>query len=96
MSDSQARGAEAATIGVHGGSGDRKPGAPVVPPITQSATFHWATPDDGELLYSRYGNNPNQLQVAAKAAALSWNPGGAPPTVSRPRPRSGAVWPRPP
>lgn len=60
----------AATIGVHGAPEDRTPGAPVVPPITQSATFHWATPDDGELLYSRYGNNPNQLQVGRKAAAL--------------------------
>lgn len=59
-----------ATIGVHGGSEDRTPGAPVVPPITQSATFHWATPADGELLYSRYGNNPNQLHVGQKAAAL--------------------------
>ena len=59
-----------ATIGIHGGPEYRTPGAPVVPPITQSATFHWATPADGELLYSRYGNNPNQLHVGAKAAAL--------------------------
>lgn len=59
-----------ATIGVHGGAHDRTPGAPVVPPITQSATFHWSSPADGELLYSRYGNNPNQRQVAEKAAAL--------------------------
>jgi len=59
-----------ATLGVHGVDEERIPGAPVVPPITQSATFHWARPDDGELLYSRYGNNPNQLQVARKIAAL--------------------------
>ena len=59
-----------ATISVHGGAEDRVPGAPVVPPITQSATFHWATPADGELLYSRYGNNPNQLHAGIKAAAL--------------------------
>lgn len=59
-----------ATIGIHGGPEYRTPGAPVVPPITQSATFHWATPADGELLYSRYGNNPNQLHVGVKAAAL--------------------------
>lgn len=58
------------TLGVHGGGGDRSPGSPVVPPITQSATFHWAAPDDGELLYTRYGNNPNQLEVARKVAAL--------------------------
>jgi cystathionine beta-lyase/cystathionine gamma-synthase len=42
----------------------------VVPPISQSATFHWADPRDGELLYTRYGNNPNQIAVAQKAAAL--------------------------
>jgi len=65
-----------ATIGVHGGSEDRRPGAPVVPPITQSATFHWATPEDGELLYSRYGNNPNQIHVGVKAAALEGTEAG--------------------
>ena len=64
-----------ATIGIHGGPEYRTPGAPVVPPITQSATFHWATPADGELLYSRYGNNPNQLHVGAKAAALEGDRG---------------------
>ena len=58
------------TLAIHAAGGERTPGSPVVPPIVQSATFHWATPDDGELLYSRYGNNPNQLQVAAKMAAL--------------------------
>lgn len=59
-----------ATLGVHAGAHDRSAGAPVVPPITQSATFHWASPADGDLLYSRYGNNPNQRQVGEKAAAL--------------------------
>lgn len=59
-----------ATLGVHAGAHDRSPGAPVVPPVTQSATFHWGSPDDGELLYSRYGNNPNQRQAGEKAAAL--------------------------
>jgi cystathionine beta-lyase/cystathionine gamma-synthase len=70
MSKSHASGLGPSTIGVHGGAEDRTPGAPVIPPITQSATFHWASPDDGELLYSRYGNNPNQVQVGLKAAAL--------------------------
>jgi cystathionine beta-lyase/cystathionine gamma-synthase len=42
----------------------------VVPPIVQSATFHWATPDDGEMLYSRCGNNPNQLIAGRKIAVL--------------------------
>ena len=59
-----------ATVGVHGVGHARTPGTPVVPPIVQSATFHWATPADGELLYSRYGNNPNQRQVSEKIAAI--------------------------
>ena len=58
------------TLGVHGGTGEKAPGSPVVPPISQSATFHWADPRDGELLYTRYGNNPNQIAVAQKVAAL--------------------------
>jgi cystathionine gamma-lyase len=59
------------TLGVHGGdTGERTPGSPVVLPITQSATFHWADPRDGDLLYTRYGNNPNQIAVAQKMAAL--------------------------
>lgn len=70
MSTDDPRALGPATLGVHGGAHDRTPGAPVVPPIAQSATFQWASPDDGELLYSRYGNNPNQVQVSEKAAAL--------------------------
>ena len=59
------------TLGVHGaGGGEKTPGSPVVPPISQSATFHWADPRDGELLYTRYGNNPNQVEVGRKIAAL--------------------------
>lgn len=70
MSDDRPRDLHPATLGIHGGTHDRTPGSPVVPPVVQSATFHWATPEDGELLYSRYGNNPNQVQVSEKAAAL--------------------------
>jgi cystathionine beta-lyase/cystathionine gamma-synthase len=58
------------TLGVHGVEPRGRAGEPVIPPVVQSATFHWATPADGELLYSRYGNNPNQLQVSRKIAAL--------------------------
>ena len=40
-------------------------------PIVRSSTFHWSGPGDGiDLLYSRYGNNPNQRAVAGKIAAL--------------------------
>jgi cystathionine beta-lyase/cystathionine gamma-synthase len=69
MSDEK-QGLGPATIGVHGGDEGRAAGDPVVAPIVQSATFHWATPADGELLYSRYGNNPNQQALGRKIARL--------------------------
>ena len=60
-----------ATHAVHAGGPEGRPGQPVVNPIVRSSTFHWTGPGDGaELLYSRYGNNPNQRSVAAKVAAL--------------------------
>ena len=59
-----------ATLGIHGEETDSPPGSPIVPPIMQSATFHWASPADGELIYSRFGNNPNQVEVGRKVAAL--------------------------
>ncbi len=70
MSDKPQRRHGPATVGVHGEGADKSPGAPVVPPIVQSATFHWADPSDGDLLYTRWTNNPNQLEVARKVAAL--------------------------
>lgn len=43
----------------------------MVPSIVQSSTFFGGRPDDtGDLLYTRYGNNPNQLQLGEKLAAL--------------------------
>ena len=60
-----------ATRAVHAGRPEVRPGHPVVAPIVRSSTFHWAGPGDGaELLYSRYGNNPNQRSAAAGIAAL--------------------------
>ena len=60
-----------ATKAVHAGQPEARPGRPVVAPIVRSSTFHWAGPGDGiDLLYSRYGNNPNQRSVAEKIAAL--------------------------
>ena len=60
-----------ATHAVHAGQPEVRPGRPIVAPIVRSSTFHWAGPGDGvDLRYSRYGNNPNQLSVAAKIAAL--------------------------
>lgn len=58
------------TVGLHGGGRELQAGDPVVPPIDQSATFRWAGPEDGELLYTRYGNSPIQKTVGAKVAEL--------------------------
>jgi len=57
------------TLGIHGGAEPGRPGDAVVPPIVQSATFLGGRQDDA-LLYTRYGNNPLQRQVARKIAAL--------------------------
>lgn len=59
------------TRAIHAGSPPPAPGEPVVPPVVMSSTFYGGKADDsGVLRYSRYGNNPNQEQVAAKMAAL--------------------------
>ncbi len=59
------------TLAIHAAGPGRGEGAPVVPPIVQSATFHGGDPEDrDELRYTRYGNNPNQLLVGRKVAAL--------------------------
>lgn len=59
------------TRAIHAGAPEPSPGAPVVPPIVQSATFFGGGPDDDvPLRYSRYGNNPNQASLARKVAAL--------------------------
>jgi cystathionine beta-lyase/cystathionine gamma-synthase len=70
MSEPGKPGRGKATLGVHGAGADKSPGSPVVPPLVQSATFFWADPSDGELLYTRWMNNPNQVEVARKVAAL--------------------------
>jgi len=57
------------TLGVHGGSGPGVPGKPVVPPIVQSATF-FGDGRGGDVLYTRYLNNPLQQEVAEKIALL--------------------------
>lgn len=59
------------TLGIHGLGREREPGDPVVLPIVQSATF-LSDPVRGEagVRYTRYGNNPTQIAVAEKLAAL--------------------------
>ena len=60
-----------ATMGIHAGSPAPVPGAPVVPPVVQSSTFFGGAGEPAsQLLYSRYGNNPNQALVGEKMAAL--------------------------
>lgn len=59
------------TIAIHGRAPHR--GAdwtPAVTPIFQSATFRNPLGSDAEVLYTRYGNNPNQLAVAERYAGL--------------------------
>lgn len=59
------------TRAIHAGSPPPAPGAPVVPPVVMSSTFYGGMGDDpSPLRYSRYGNNPNQEQVADKMASL--------------------------
>ncbi|MFN2383882.1 MAG: PLP-dependent aspartate aminotransferase family protein [Gemmatimonadota bacterium] len=57
------------TLAVHAGSdGDPLTGA-VVTPIYQSSTFRYPE-GDRPLVYTRYGNNPGQLALQQKIAAL--------------------------
>ena len=58
------------TIAVHGLPAPRRENEPVVAPIMQSATFANAVGSEREVLYSRYGNNPNQQSLARKYALL--------------------------
>ncbi|MBI4520019.1 MAG: aminotransferase class I/II-fold pyridoxal phosphate-dependent enzyme [Gemmatimonadetes bacterium] len=58
------------TLGIHGHEPPREVGDPVAPVIVQSATFLNPPSGGGGLLYTRYGNNPNQEAVSAKLAAL--------------------------
>ena len=58
------------TIAVHGLPEPHHEHEPVVAPIVQAATFVNAIGSDREVLYTRYGNNPNQLSLARKYALL--------------------------
>jgi cystathionine beta-lyase/cystathionine gamma-synthase len=58
------------TVSVHGLPEVRHEREPVVAPIMQSSTFVNAVGSDREVLYTRYGNNPNQISLARKYALL--------------------------
>lgn len=63
------------TLAVHAGTAKRHPGEPVAGPVVQSSTFVSDPSGRGEVLYSRYGNNPNHLRVEQKIAALEGSEG---------------------
>ncbi|MGH7589144.1 MAG: trans-sulfuration enzyme family protein [Gemmatimonadota bacterium] len=56
------------TLAIHAGSSRDQEGA-VVTPIYQSSTFDYPA-GDRELVYTRYGNNPTQLALQERLAAL--------------------------
>ena len=58
------------TRAVHAGEGAREVGAPVVNPLVMSATFYSEPDGQGPVLYQRYGNGPNHVQVEARIAEL--------------------------
>jgi cystathionine beta-lyase/cystathionine gamma-synthase len=58
------------TVSVHGLPALHRENEPVVAPIMQSSTFVNAVGSEREILYTRYGNNPNQQSLARKYALL--------------------------
>lgn len=58
------------TISIHGQPSRRADWTPVVSPIFQSSTFTNPVGSDDEVMYTRYGNNPNQTSLAEKYALL--------------------------
>ncbi len=58
------------TIAIHGRPHRGADWSPAVTPIYQSATFRNPIGSDEEVLYTRYGNNPNQVELARKYALL--------------------------
>lgn len=58
------------TRAVHAGSAASRAGESVVTPIHQTATFFSDPVPEGEVRYTRYGTNPNQLAIQEKLCAL--------------------------
>jgi cystathionine beta-lyase/cystathionine gamma-synthase len=58
------------TRAIHGKLHKRSERSPVADPVVQSSTFVNRVGSHDEVLYTRYGNNPNQLELSAKLAAL--------------------------
>src|SRR3989442_1722787 len=55
---------------IHGDPEARPDWTPVVAPLYQSSTFTNPIGSTAEVLYTRYGNNPNQTAIAKRLAAL--------------------------
>jgi cystathionine beta-lyase/cystathionine gamma-synthase len=58
------------TIVVHGPLHTRPDWSPLVAPLFQSTTFVNPVGSDEEVMYTRYGNNPTQVDLARKYALL--------------------------
>ena len=58
------------TTAIHGAPHHRADWSPVAPALLQSTTFVNPVGSEDEVLYTRYGNNPTQLELARKYALL--------------------------
>jgi cystathionine beta-lyase/cystathionine gamma-synthase len=58
------------SVAIHGRPEQRPEHSPVASPIYQSSTFVHPVGSTEEVLYTRYGNNPNQVTIGARLAAL--------------------------
>lgn len=58
------------TRAIHGDPGTRADWSPVVMPLYQSSTFTNPIGSSEEVLYTRYGNNPNQVAIGKRLALL--------------------------
>jgi cystathionine beta-lyase/cystathionine gamma-synthase len=58
------------TTAIHGTPRRRPDWTPVAPSVHQSSTFTNPVGSEEEVLYGRYGNNPNQVALARKYALL--------------------------
>lgn len=58
------------TRAIHGDPAVRPDWTPVAPPLYQSSTFTNPVGSSAEVLYTRYGNNPNQVSIAKRLALL--------------------------
>lgn len=58
------------TLAIHGIPSQSPAGTPVGGTIAQSSTFAFSHDEHGDVLYTRYGNNPNQQVVADRLRLL--------------------------